>query len=118
MRAVCTYVSVCCTDSLSLCLAVGGCSPVLEVGKESKLAVREMVCCGASSKVERQEESTDAIRKCFSDKKNQGTVEERLKDMKTAVVDSAEHLHWRRERQKRLISDTTVEGLWQNSWCV
>ena len=37
---------------------------MLEVGKEGKLVVREMLYCGASSKVERQE---DRVHRCHQE---------------------------------------------------
>ena len=59
---------------------------------------------------ERRADYVESIGKCFEDRMGEGSVEERWKELQKAVVDSAEeHLHRRRPKQKKWISEGTLE---------
>ena len=61
-------------------------------------------------KTKRRMEYVESLRKSFEDRRQQGNVEKRWKELKEALVGSAEqHLRRRRMAKKRWISDDTLE---------
>ena len=52
----------------------------------------------------------ESISKCFEDRRVEGTVEERRKELQKAVVNSAEeHLHKKQPKHKKWISEGALE---------
>ena len=63
---------------------------------------------------ERQAVYMECIGKCFKDRKGEGSVKDRWKELQKAVVESAEqHLHRRQPKQRRWISENTLEKIEQ-----
>ena len=60
--------------------------------------------------MERWADYMESIGKCFEDRRGEGSVEERWKELQKAVVDLAEeHLYRRRPKQKKWISEGTLK---------
>ena len=50
------------------------------------------------------------IKEGFEKRKAEGTVEDRWKEMKQTIMESSiEHLQWKRKKQKKWISDDTMQ---------
>ena len=59
--------------------------------------------------VDRRADYMEAIEKCFKDRKREGSVEKRWKELRNAIVGAAEeHLPRRRRKLKKWISNSTL----------
>ena len=59
---------------------------------------------------ERRADYGESIGKCFEDRRGEGSVEERLKELRKVVVNSVEeHLHRKQPKPKKWISEGTLE---------
>ena len=59
--------------------------------------------------MDRQADYMESIEKCFKDRKREGSVEKRWKELRHAIVGAAEeHLPRRRRKLKKWISDSTL----------